>query len=186
MRAGVEQALLRFLDILERRGGDTSWRETYQAIGAGEMREGRSLDALQAAIRIGARVGWRHLVEFAEAESLSTGALGSLADAIWAHVDDLAEAAAEGYAQARAAEVGELDRRRRRLLDLLVSDPPAGEEAVTAAALAARWPLPRRLAAVAVEPDEVPAAPPVLSPEVLVDFSRPEPALIVTICVPPL
>ncbi|HKT04711.1 MAG TPA: hypothetical protein VJT31_34790, partial [Rugosimonospora sp.] len=125
VRAGVEQALRRFLDILERRNTDNNgWRDTYRAIGAGEMYQGRSLDSLQAAIRIGGRVGWRRLVRFAEIEQLSVSAISSLADAIWAHVDDLAEAAAEGYAQARSAEVGELDRRRRRLLDLLVSDPP--------------------------------------------------------------
>src|SRR4051794_38039876 len=117
LRAGVEQGLYGFLGILER-SHDTSWRDVYRAIGAGEMHEGRSLDALQAAIRIGARVGLRHLVEFAESESLNPTTIGSFADAIWAHVDHLAEAAAEGHAEASAAEVGELDRRRRRLLDL--------------------------------------------------------------------
>lgn len=178
LRAGVEQALYGFLGILEKRD-DTTWRDVYRAIGAGEMREGRSLDALQAAIRIGARIGLRHFIAFAESESLTATTVGSLADAIWAHVDDLADAATDGYAEARAAEVGELDRRRRRLLDLLVADPPAAEEAVGAAALAARWQLPRRLAAIALAPGEVHAVPPVLPPDVLADVRRAEPALIV-------
>ncbi|GIE97630.1 helix-turn-helix domain-containing protein [Paractinoplanes rishiriensis] len=178
IRAGVEQALQGFLNVMERRA-DTAWRDVYRAIGAGEMREGRSLDALQAAIRIGARVGLRHLVEFAESESLTATATGSFADAIWSHVDDLADAAAQGYAEAAAAEVGELDRRRRRLLDLLVADPPAGEEAVAAAAVTARWTMPRRLAAVALAPEAVHATPPVLAPDVLADLDRPDPALIV-------
>ncbi|HKS98979.1 MAG TPA: hypothetical protein VJT31_05550, partial [Rugosimonospora sp.] len=128
-RAGVEQALLGFLDTLERRPNDTSWRDVYRAIGASERHQGRSLDALQAAIRIGARMGWRQLIEFAEAQALPVGAISEVADAIWTHVDDLASAAADGYSQAHAAEAGELDRRRRRLLDLLVQDPPATEEA---------------------------------------------------------
>ena len=178
IRAGIEQALHGFLGILEKRD-DTPWRDVYRAIGAGEMREGRSLDALQAAIRIGARVGLRHLVQFAEAESLTASATGSFADAIWGHVDDLAEAAAAGYAEAAVAEVGELDRRRRRLLDLLVADPPAGEEAVAAAAQAARWPMPRQLAAVVFEPAAVTATPPMLPPDVLSGLDRPEPALLV-------
>src|SRR5690348_12740141 len=55
LRIAVEQALRGFLDILEQRAdGDAGWRETYRAIGAGEMREGRSLDAVQTAIRVGA------------------------------------------------------------------------------------------------------------------------------------
>ena len=180
VRAGVEQALRSFLDILEQHPGNGSdWRAVYRAIGAGEAREGRSLDALQAAIRIGARVGLRHIVQFAEAESLTATATGSFADAIWGHVDDLAEAAAAGYAEAAVAEVGELDRRRRRLLDLLVADPPAGEEAVAAAAQAARWPMPRQLAAVVFEPAAVTATPPMLPPDVLSGLDRPEPALLV-------
>src|SRR5215218_7754019 len=75
LRAGVEQALYGFLGILEKRD-DTAWRDVYRAIGAGEMREGRSLDAMQAAIRIGARIGLRHVVEFAESESWTAAATG--------------------------------------------------------------------------------------------------------------
>jgi len=180
VRAGVEHALRRFLDILERRGTDnTDWRDAYRAIGAGEMREGRSLDALQSAIRLGGRVGWRRLVRFAENESLSVSAISSLADAIWAHIDELSEASAEGYAEARSAEVGELDRRRQRLLDLLVADPPPAEEAVNAAALAARWPLPKRLAVIVIKPSDVLTVRPILSPEVLAGLGRAEPTLIV-------
>lgn len=178
LRTGVEQALHGFLSILEGRD-DTAWRDAYLARGACEMREGRSLGALQAAVRVGGRIGLRHLIAFAESESLDPTALGSIADAIWAHVDDLAEAAAQGYAQARAAEVGELDRRRRRLLDLLVADPPAGAEAVAAAALAAGWQMPRRLAAVALDPGEAHTTPPVLPPDVLASVSGPQPVLIV-------
>src|SRR5690242_9561593 len=181
VRAAVEQAMRGFLDLLEQRevaGPDLvgGWREAYRAIGAGEMREGRSLDALQTAIRVGARVGWRELVAFAEAESLPVSAVSSLADAIWAHIDDLLDAAAEGYADARAAVVGEVDRNRRRLLDLLVADPPAGAEVVAEAARAAHWPLPKRLAAVALQPSPGHHPPPVLSPEVLADLDPPEPA----------
>ena len=180
VRAGVEQALRSFLDILEQHPGNgDDWRAVYRAIGAGEAREGRSLDALQAAIRVGVRIGWHHLVRFAEAESMDATSLGTLADAIWVHVDDLAEVSAAGYAEARSAEVGELDRRRRRLLNLLVAEPPAGAEEIAAAALAARWTVPRQLAVVAVEPGGALASRPLLSPEVLADLDRAEPTLIV-------
>jgi hypothetical protein len=178
LHEAAKQALHGFLAIMEQRDY-TPWRDMYRAIGAGEMREGRGLDSLQAAIRIGARVGLRHFIEFAESESLTPGVVGSHADAIWSHVEDLSEAAAEGYAEARAAEVGELDRRRRRLLHLLVADPPAGDEAVGAGAVAARWQMPRRLAAVAIAPGEVQTNPPVLPPDVLADLQGTEPALIV-------
>jgi DNA-binding PucR family transcriptional regulator len=180
IQLGVEQALRRFLDLLDRREvQDQSWRDVYAAIGAGEMREGRSLDALQAAIRVGARVVWRRLVSMSESEALSLREIGPLAEAIFAYLDDIADASAAGYAHAKAAEVGEVERRRRRLIELLVAEPPAPIEAVAAAAGAAGWQLPRRLAAVAVEAPAALTAPPLLSPEILVGFERAEPCLLV-------
>lgn len=180
VRAGVELALGRFLRILERPSDDNGeWQAVFRALGAGEVREGRSLEALQSAVRIGGRIGCRRLLEFAQEESLPVGLITALTDAIWAHVDALADAAAEGYRQAQGAQRGELDRRRRRLLELLVADPPAGEDAVVAAARTAGWTLPRRVAAVALDPSTVRAVPPVLPPEILADLERSEPALIV-------
>src|SRR4051812_18284008 len=177
---GVEQALRHFLDVLDELGSpDETWRQVFRAIGAGEMREGRSLDALHAAIRLGARVGWRRIIVFADREQLPPSAIGPLAEDIFAHLDEIADACAAGYTEARAAEVGELGRRRRRLLELLVADPPASEEVVVAAAAAAHWPIPRRVSAVAVEASAVVDSPPVLSPGVLVGLDQIEPSLIV-------
>jgi hypothetical protein len=176
---GVEQALRHFLDVLDELGPDDAWRNVFKAIGAGEMREGRSLDALHAAIRLGARVGWRRIIVFADREQLPPSAIGPLAEDIFAHLDDIADACAIGYTEARAAEVGELGRRRRRLLELLVADPPASEEVVVAAAIAAQWPIPRQLSVVAVEGSSIDDATPVLSPGVLVGFDQIEPSIIV-------
>jgi hypothetical protein len=186
LRRGVEQALHRYVELLDRQGGpDQSWRELYRAIGAGEAREGRSLESLHAAVRLCGRVAWRRLGAFAECHGLPLSAVAPLAEAMFDNLDAIAEASAEGYARARATDAGELDRRRRHLLDLLIADPPAAAEAVAAAAAAAGWRLPRRLAAVAVEAraadgaGAVPRQAPVLSPEILSSLGRPEPCLIV-------
>ena len=177
---GVEQALRHFLDVLDELGSpDDPWRNVFRAIGAGEMREGRSLDALHAALRLGARVGWRRIIVFADREHLPPSAIGPLAEDIFAHLDDIADACAVGYTEALAAEVGDLGRRRRRLLELLVADPPVSEEIVVAAAAAAKWSIPRRLSAVAVETGAIVDTPPVLSPGVLVGLDQIEPSLIV-------
>jgi len=133
---------------------------------------------LHAAIRLGARVGWRRIIVFADMEQLPPSAIGPLAEDIFAHLDDIAAACSIGYTEARAAEVGELGRRRRRLLELLLADPPAAEEVVVAAAVAAQWPIPRRLSVVAVEASAIGDAPPMLSPAVLVGLDQIEPSLI--------
>ena len=57
VRAGVEGALSQFLDVVEGgHAGPLPERELYAELGRREAREGRSLEALLAAYRIGARV----------------------------------------------------------------------------------------------------------------------------------
>ncbi|MEJ3750692.1 helix-turn-helix domain-containing protein [Actinomycetes bacterium KLBMP 9797] len=191
LRLGVDLALRRYVDLLDRyvRNGSTAappvdgtavnWRQLYREVGATEMRAGRSLDALHAAMRICARVANRHLRAFAECHRLPPDAVGWLGEAIFDNIDDISQASAEGYAEARAAEAGERDRRRRQLLDLLVADPPPSAAAVAAAASAAGWRLPRRIAAVAIAAPGPITTPPVLPPEILAGFDRPQPFLVV-------
>src|SRR4051812_9942121 len=62
LRLGVDEALGQFARLVaDPDGGRGQSREVYRALGRGEMREGRSLDSLQAAYRLGARVAWRRL-----------------------------------------------------------------------------------------------------------------------------
>lgn len=180
VRSGVEVALRRFLEILEGPRGDPSdWRALYRRLGAREMRAGRNLETLQAAIRIGGRVGCRRLVRFAERESLPMSAIGALTDRVWAHVDELAQASAEGYAGALETMPGELDRRRQRLVGLLLAEPSTGVEVLSVAAAAAQWSWPKTVAAVAIGARAEGASVPLLTPDVLADLDHPEPVLIV-------
>src|SRR6266542_4220460 len=180
VRRAVEEVLRHLVGLLEHPDRtEEGWRELFHAIGAGEMHEGRSLDSVHAALRLCTRVGWRWLVDFAAAEGAPLHTLGALAETIFSFLDQVADACAAGYAQAQAAVAGELDRRRRRLLELLLADPPASAAAVAAAAETARWRLPRRLAAVAIDGCSAEPTPPVLAPDILVSVDRAEPCLLV-------
>jgi hypothetical protein len=152
LRLGVEEALERFVRLIEEPGLHDEESPVYRALGRGEMRAGRSLDALQAAYRLGARIAWRHLADAATAAGIAPAALPTLAEAIFAYIDELAGQSVEGYAEAQSAEAGERGRRRERLLDLLLAedDPAVDREAIEAAAARAGWPLPRTVAAVAL------------------------------------
>jgi hypothetical protein len=153
----------------------------FHLIGSIEAREGRSLEPLQNALRLGARVAWRWLCAAAGAPGLDMQVLGRIGEAIFVYLDELAAACAAGYQEARAAVAGERERRRRRLLDLIVADPPASREAIADMAKAAGWPLPDRVALVAVSerPGPEVSAGPALPAEVLGDWARPEPCLLV-------
>ena len=144
VRLGVEVAFNRFVDLLaspEPQPGDSAG--TYIELGRGEFHAGRSLDALLAAYRVGARLAWRRFVEAGVAGGLSAEAIYDLGEAIFAYIDELSAESAEGYAEEQTAAAGESERRRRHLVRLLGQEPPAAEEAIRTAAAAAGWTLPR-------------------------------------------
>src|SRR5690349_21749102 len=120
VRRGVEIALSRFLDMLTGEAArDARAGDAYLRLGAGEFRAGRSLDALLAAYRVGARLAWRRFVEAGTSGGLEPSVLYELGEAIFAYIDELSAESAEGYAEEQSAAAGESQRRRRRLVRLL-------------------------------------------------------------------
>jgi PucR C-terminal helix-turn-helix domain len=159
LRRGVEEALGRFTTIVGTPGSDPdAGREVYVNLGRGEMRAGRSLDALLAAYRLGARVAWRRLAAAGERAGLPPRTLYALAEAIFAYIDELSADSIEGYAREQAAAAGALQRRRQQLAALLVQEPPAAPATVEATAANAAWRLPRELSALVVEAEESPSS----------------------------
>src|SRR6201996_5881434 len=150
IRRGVGEALAQFVSLIrDPEAGRDSGREVYLALGRGEQQAGRTLDSLQAAYRIGARVAWRRFADACRRAGVGAEPQALLAEAVFAYIDAIAADSVEGFAQAQA-EVEDLRRRRRReLIALLLADPPADVEDVTAAARAASWEVPTGLAALA-------------------------------------
>ena len=149
VRAGVEEALTHLVREIEA-SGPVQRPNVYTRLGRGEMRAGRSLDSLLSAYRIGARVTWRRVAAAGEASGLEPATLYLLAESIFAYIDVLSAESAEGYALEQTAIAGKTELARRRLVRLLVREPPADPELVQAAAHEAGWELPRTLAAVAI------------------------------------
>ncbi|MGH2981382.1 MAG: PucR family transcriptional regulator, partial [Solirubrobacterales bacterium] len=114
IRGGVGEALRQFVALVrDPDAGREQSREVYAALGRGELRQGRSLDSLQAAYRVGARVAWRRLAAAGLRAKLQPDLLALLAEAIFAYIDELSADSVEGYAEARSAVEGERQRRRR-------------------------------------------------------------------------
>jgi hypothetical protein len=155
LRLGVDEALRQFARLVENPdGGRAQSREVYRGLGRGEMREGRSLDSLQAAYRLGARVAWRRLSSVGLEAGLSPAELCSLADAIFAYIDELSADSVEGYAQAQEVAAGERERRRRRVLGALLAET-VDMDALRSAAADADWKLPRSVGLLACDPAEL-------------------------------
>jgi PucR C-terminal helix-turn-helix domain len=149
IRAGVQEALRHFLAEIEA-GRAMPRPDVYIDLGRGEMRSGRSLDSLLSAYRIGARVAWRRFAAVGVAAGLAPDTLYLLAESLFAYIDVLSAESAEGHALEQSAVAGEAELRRRRLVRLLVREPPAEARAVQAAASEAGWPLPKLLAVIAI------------------------------------
>ena len=150
VRRGVHQALAQFNEMVSEPGtGRSVGRRLYVALGRGEARAGRSLEALLAAYRVGARVAWRRLASAGLEQGLPPETLVLLAESIFAYIDELSAESAEGYADEMAARAGEADRRRGALVEAMLRTPPAPPEAVAVVAEEAQWRLPRELAVVA-------------------------------------
>jgi hypothetical protein len=146
VKTGTEIALRRFI-------GDDDGAESddvYRRLGGGEYRAGRSLDALQAAYRVGARVAWRQMSDAAAGAGASERAQRNLAEAMFAYIDRLAGESVEGYAAAQLRDAGDRDRHRSELAEMLLAGAGVAEAELVRAAEAARWPLPRNVACVAV------------------------------------
>lgn len=155
LRLGVDEALRQFARLVQNPdGGRAQSREVYRGLGRGEMREGRSLDSLQAAYRLGARVAWRRLSSVGLEAGLSPVELCSLADAIFAYIDELSADSVEGYAQAQEVAAGERERRRRRVLGALLAET-FDRDALRSAAADADWKLPRTVGLVACDPADL-------------------------------
>jgi hypothetical protein len=183
IRAGVHHAIILFVDqIAEPEVSVQHCHDVHRKLGQNEMREGRSLDALQAAYRIGARVAWRRIMRVGTRNGLSSAVMSQLADAIFAFMDRLASVALDGYLEAKALSAGAMHTWRRRLLGLILETPQAPARAIAELAQLVGWTVPDLVAPVAVQP--LPGTGhnqrhPVLDGDVLAELDGVEPHLLV-------
>ena len=156
IRNAVELALGGFLELATASSGADASTPIRPALdgayelGRGEARSGRSMDALLAAYRVGARVSWRHLSASAVSAGLTVGQLARFAELVFAYIDQLSAASVAGHSDELETTGRVRTRYLERLAGLLLAGAPLPE--LTAAAERADWTPPRTLT-VAVLPE---------------------------------
>ncbi len=149
IRTGVAEAMSQFVALIrDPEAGRGRGREVYVELGRGELRQGRTLDSLQAAYRVGARVAWRQIAA-AGRRQLDAEVLSLLAEAIFAYIDELSSDSVEGYAEAQSESEDRRRRRRQELAASLMREPPPEAATLRTAAQEAGWTIPRSVAALA-------------------------------------
>jgi hypothetical protein len=153
VRRGVEFALGEFVAMLEDPSRPPAGTAMIEELGRGEVRSGRTLDALQAAYRCGARVAWRRFGDAARESGADQRTLIQLGDAIFAYIHRLAALSVAGWADEQTLRAGATQRARDALVRLVASPRPAVED-LDAAAYALAWPPPRDVAVVVLAGSE--------------------------------
>src|SRR5215213_9365297 len=116
------------------------------ALGRGEARSGRSMDALLGAYRVGARVSWRHMADSGVRAGLTAEQLARFAELVFAYIDQLSAASVAGHSDELATSGRVRQRYLERLAGLLLTGAALPD--LVAAAERADWPPPRTLTAV--------------------------------------
>ncbi|MDT0415069.1 helix-turn-helix domain-containing protein [Streptomyces sp. DSM 41982] len=178
IRQGVEKSLNGFVDRVADPGASTASRdELLRKFGRVEAYEGRDLNTLQSAYRLGARVALRRAKSLGRRFDLSPELLLTFAEALFSYIGELEALSLEGYMEARAGAGGEMV--RRRLLHLLLAGTPLHHATINDLCEQACWQVPDEVTMVALRapaPEHTQAG---LAADVLPDLGAPQPHFLV-------
>src|SRR5215470_14815254 len=140
LRVGVQQALTSFFDSVADPAAPHEERDHMcRRLGEYEALEGRSLDSLQAAYRIGVHVGWRKVMDVGLACGAPSAVMSQLADAVLAYIGEPAARSRQGYLDAKARSAQSHEEWRRRLLHLTLERPQAPPRVIAELAELVGW-----------------------------------------------
>ncbi len=157
--AAVQMALAGFLKLAAgARDADPSTPlgptlEGAYDLGRGEARNGRSIDALLAAYRVGARVAWRDMAALAAQAGVEASTMAQFAELVFAYIDELSAASVAGHTDELSTSGRVRERYRERLSQHLLAG--AGDDVLADAAERAGWTPPTTLTAVLVPSAQV-------------------------------
>src|SRR6478672_9041440 len=116
------------------------------ALGRGEARSGRSMEALLAAYRIGARASWRQFSRAAVENGLPADTMARFAELVFAYIDELSAASAAGHRDELATSGRVREQFFERLAHALLIGEPL--EQLLLRAERAGWPPPETVTVV--------------------------------------
>ncbi|WP_327091278.1 helix-turn-helix domain-containing protein [Nonomuraea sp. NBC_01738] len=175
LKRGVERILSSFIQRVADPNASFEARDAVcRQLGRFEAREGRSLDSLQAAYRLGLRLVWRRSVEVGNRHGIDPALVATMGDSIIAFIGELAEQSVRGHREEQARANRDLHERRARLLRHILD----GGGAVSERAARAAWTPPEEITLVLMRPGEPPAERGV-DADILADWEGAEPCLLI-------
>ena len=169
IEGAVEIALGTFLTVATERGPSSTdlapALDAAYALGRGEARAGRTMEALLAAYRIGARIAWQRQSEVLIRRRVSTATTATFAQLVFAYIDELSGAGVAGHRD----ELAVSGRVREQLIDRLAAGLVAGRppDEVASRAERAGWAIPSTITAVVLRAAQSSSALLLLDPDTL-------------------
>ncbi len=122
--------------------------EGAYALGRGEARSGRTMEALLGAYRVGARAAWQAVSTLLVRHDVGAATVARFAELVFAYIDELSGASAAGYRDELAISGRVREQLCERLaLALVMGEPP---EDLLVRAERAGWPPPETITVVAL------------------------------------
>jgi hypothetical protein len=171
---GVHEMITTFVDqVADPTLSREPLRKLCRDLGRIEAQEGRNLESLHAAYRIGARLAWQRITDGVQRYELTPVVTSLLAQGLFSYMDELAAQSWSGFLdeQAKSSEV--VAQWRLQLLRLILDDQPAPRIALMDLSTRAKWPLPEVVTMVAVRTGAQKAVP--LPDDMLPDLGRSDP-----------
>ncbi|MFB9727765.1 helix-turn-helix domain-containing protein [Haloechinothrix salitolerans] len=180
----AERAIRHFLDRIDDPSTETEpFVKYFHDLGVRDLHTERPIiEPLRAAYRLGARAAWRHAARLVHDSGVASSTLCQLGEAVFAYMDELSSLSFAGHTQSQVRHADSIERHRKELLAILVSaEHPVPATTIARLAQAARWQVPRRIAAIAIEPRSDTVAPPAhaFGNRVLADVNTASPFLLV-------
>jgi hypothetical protein len=135
------------------------------ALGRGEARSGRTMSALLAAYRVGARVSWQAWGATCVEHDVPAETVARLAELVFSYIDALSAASVTGHSDQLATSGRVREQYRERLALGIVEGQP--EDRLLVLAERAEWEPPAAVAAVIMATSEARTLAPVLGPAAL-------------------
>ncbi|MFI6943451.1 PucR family transcriptional regulator [Streptomyces sp. NPDC050418] len=180
IRRGVEHSLAGFVDRVADPSCATPQRdELLRKFGRVEAYEGRGLESLQGAYKLGARVALRRAKAIGRRYNLSPAVLLTFADALFAYIGELESLSREGYEEVKFRTDSGNSALRRQLLHMLLVGPPLPDAGLRDLCEQTGWELPDEVTLVAVRPPAPDRISRALAPDCLTDLGIPQPHILV-------
>ncbi|MEU1367031.1 helix-turn-helix domain-containing protein [Streptomyces sp. NPDC005803] len=179
IRVGVERSLSSFVDLVAEPSTSTSLRDDMcRRFGRFEAYEGRTMETLQGAYRLGARVALRRAKKVGRSYNFSPTLMLSFADALFTYIDELESLSREGFLEVQSQTGEQSEAVRRRLLHLILAGHPVPRTAIAELCEQTGWTLPEEVTLVAARsPAALDRAG--ADRDILVDLSDPQPHLLI-------